>query len=134
MLIIIIMLTIVIGLPGSGKTFFSNTLGIKVFDDFIFNFYSGELLNDIENNIDVCINDPRLCNYTIFQRYMKIFEKRIDKNNIQLYLFENDPDKCKQNANKNVNDFIDNYTKIYNLDNYKSYNTTILTSFYPMVL
>lgn len=55
---------------------------------------------------------------------MKIFEKRIDNNNIKLYLFENDPDKCKKN--KNVINFINNYAKIYNLDNYKTYNTTIL--------
>ena len=124
------MLIIVIGLPGSGKTFFSNTLGIKVFDDFIFNFYSGELINDINNNIDLCINDPRLCNYKIFERYMKIFEKKIDKNNIKLYLYENDPDKCKKNATKNVSNFIDNYTNFYNLDNYSSYNTTILPVYF----
>lgn len=120
------MLIIVIGLPGSGKTFFSNTLGIKLYDDFIFYYYSGELIIDIENNIDICINDPRLCNNEIFKKYMKIFEKRIDKNNIKLYLFENDPDKCKKNTNKNVINFINNYAKIYNLDNYKIYNTTIL--------
>lgn len=120
------MLAIVIGLPGSGKTYFSNSLGIKVYDDFIRDFYSGNLVKDLKNNIDVCINDPRLCNYETFQKFITIFERIIKKDNIILYLFQNDAIKCKMNANKKVEKFIETYSVLYDPYNYKGYNCNIL--------
>jgi len=116
-------LTVVIGLPGSGKTYLSNTLNLPVYDDFIWDFYSGKLLEDIRIK-DVCINDPRLCNFETFEKFMFIFGKT---NNIRLYLFENDPMKCKENSNKHFD--IDNLSKIYNVDNYKKYKNVVIPVF-----
>jgi hypothetical protein len=123
-------LSIVIGLPCSGKTYLSRQLGAKTYDDFIFNFYSGELIRDLKSGIDVCINDPRLCNYEIFKRYMDIFENFCTKTAIILYLFENNPEQCKKNMNeKNVSKFIEFYTKLYDLKNYHSYKHIIVPVF-----
>jgi hypothetical protein len=123
-------LSIVIGLPCSGKTFLSRQLSAKIYDDFIFNFYSGELIRDLKAGIDVCINDPRLCNYEVFKRYMDIFEDFIPNNEIILYLFENNPEQCKKNINeKNVIKFIEFYTELYDLNNYQSYKNVLVPVF-----
>ena len=48
-------------------------------------------------------------------------------------LFKNDKEQCLVNAkerkNKNVDNTIENYSKVYNLDNYKNYNYKILDVF-----
>jgi len=113
---------VVIGLPGSGKSYYSNSLGIKVYDDFIWDFYSGKILEDIKNNVDICINDPRLCNFEIFKKFINILSSKSE--NIHLILFENTPEKCKKNSEKHFD--IEKLTSVYNLENYKNYNHTIL--------
>lgn len=123
-------LIVIIGLPASGKTTYYNE-NLKnsylFYDDFVSNMVSGELIESIKNgNQDVCIADPRLCNYSIFTRIMRIIEEIIDKSNISLILFENDKNKCLINAqkrkNKNVERTIEYLSNIYNYENYKNYN------------
>jgi hypothetical protein len=57
-------------------------------------------------------------------------EKYIDKSQIKLILFENNPEKCLINAQtrkrKNVAKMIEIYSKKYDLDNYKEYNHEII--------
>lgn len=125
------MIIIIIGLPGSGKTtYYNNHLknDYKLYDDFINNFYDGELINDIINNINICIIDPRLCNINTFNFFLKNFEEYIDRKQIQLILFQNNKDKCLNNVKlrNTINCistikylssiyFIDNYIKIFNI-------------------
>ena len=115
---------IVIGLPGSGKTTLSKLWDdYTIFDDCISTFYNGKALSAIKSGSKVCLIDPRLCNYVLFEKYMQEIERYVDRKEIILVLFSNDPVNCLNNV-KNSNKrgleaTIDNYTKIYNLNNYK---------------
>jgi len=85
------------------------------------------ILNDIELKKNICINDPRLCDYNIFIRYISIFETYLNKNDIKIVLFKNEPEKCKKNINtKNVLNTIEYYTTKYDLNNYNLYDNIIL--------
>ena len=99
---IMIKLIICIGLPSSGKTTYckNNFSDINIYDDFINNFYNGLLINDLELGNKICINYPRLCNYNTFKKYMEVFEQIIEKNDILLYLFENNKDICLNRKNE----------------------------------
>ena len=83
----------IIGHSGCGKTTYVNSCYNKndiYTDDFIFNFFNGVLINRIRNldKSDVIyINDPRLCNIIIFNKYINILKK--ENHEIKLILFEN---------------------------------------------
>lgn len=142
-------LIIVIGLPGSGKTnWCKNQEKYIIFDDFISTFYDGKLISALVNNINVCINDPRMCIFDIFIRHINIIEKYINRNNIYLVLFENNPKQCIINADNRIdnkynimNTFnskqrgsekrrlefnITEYAKKYYINNYLEWNHTII--------
>lgn len=129
------MLLIIIGLAGSGKTtyFTSNEIlrdKFEFYDDFLRNFFDGEVMEKISEDKDICLADPRLCNPKIFNDFIKTILKVLDKSKIKLLLFENNPERCLINANKrvgkNVNKMIEIYSKIYDLNNYNEFNYEIL--------
>ena len=122
-------IVIVIGLPASGKTTYINSISKnndKYTDDFISNFFNGVLISkikEIDDNDDIYINDPRLCNISIFNRYLKIIEEQKNKNTkIKLILFKNDKNKSLENSKKrnmkNVEKSIEHLSNIYDIDNY----------------
>jgi hypothetical protein len=122
---------IIIGLAGSGKTtYFQQNLSNKyeLFDDFISNFFDGEIIEKI--NDEICLIDPRLCNFELFKEIMIEIEKYIDRSKIKLLLFENNPEGCLVNSRmrqkKNVEKMIEIYSKKYDLDNYRDYDYEIL--------
>ena len=126
-------LIVIIGLCGSGKSFLCQKYNnYVIFDDFITHFYNGNLINSIKNKDKVCISDPRLCIHNIFIKFMKEIELYVNKNNIELILFENDPDACiinvkDRNDGKNgIINTINRYSTFYNLDNYKDYQHIII--------
>ena len=122
---------IIIGLAGSGKTtYFRQNLSNKyeLFDDFISNFFDGEVIEKI--NEEICLIDPRLCNFELFKEIMMEIEKYIDRSKIKLILFENNLEGCLVNSRmrqkKNVEKMIEIYSKKYDLDNYRDYDYEIL--------
>jgi GTPase SAR1 family protein len=126
---------IVIGLPGSGKSSFCRKFsndGYLIFDDFISKFFDGSLIETIASGSNVCINDPRLCFFHIFSKYISILEQIVPKNNILLYLFGNDPIQCFANLTKR-NDLrkisfntLLNYSQHYDILNYNKWNYHLL--------
>ena len=127
---------IIIGLPGSGKSHLIKTFQMKYYDDFISNFFNGELINDLNDNIDICITDPRLCNKEIFIRYMNVIEEVIDKSQISLILYKNDKERCLNNIKnrniKKVEQTIERLSNIYNPNDeiYMKYKNEIIDVFY----
>lgn len=136
---------IIIGLPGSGKTTFSKQFKDHIiFDDFISKFYDGKVMETIKMNNKICLIDPRLCMYNIFQRIIDKILKITDKQNIHLILFKNDINKCIHNIKKRQiehdnnenNDKINihivnektlySYAKEYDLKNYNDFESTII--------
>jgi hypothetical protein len=84
------------------------------------------LIDCLESNEKVIINDPRLCNYDTFGRYMELFEDNVVKDDILIVLFENNLKFSLENiGKKNSKKSIVYYSKIYNIDNYKKYNYII---------
>lgn len=126
-------LIIIIGLPGSGKTYIMNKLNnFIIFDDFIQSFYDGNLIDLIKAGNKVCITDPRLCLPNIFNIYIKKILKYITIKQIFIILFENNPKQClinikHRNDNRRlVADTIINYSKYYNLTHYINFRHKIL--------
>jgi len=122
---------IIIGLAGSGKTtYFQQNLSNKyeLFDDFISNFFDGEIIEKI--NEEICLIDPRLCNFELFKEIMMEIEKYINRDKIKLILFENNPEGCILNSRmrqkKNVEKMIEIYSRKYDLDNYRDYDCEII--------
>jgi predicted kinase len=126
-------LIILIGLPACGKTTYYKEIldnSYKFYDDFITDIYDGNLLKDIKNNVKICISDPRLCNYNTFQQIMKEIEKYITKDKIILILFRNNKlsslINAKKRDKKNVNNMIEMYSSLYNIENYLHYNHKLI--------
>ena len=128
-------IVVVIGLPASGKSTYikNNYVNFNIYDDFIPKFNNGNILEDIKNKKDMCLIDPRLCNIETFKKYIGAIEEYVDRSNISLILFENNKNKCLENLRKYRADTyskyestVNFYSKIYNVDNYSSYNLQIL--------
>lgn len=125
-------IVIIIGLPGSGKTTYANTLtNYLIFDDFIRDFYNGEIIKFIKMGKYVCLNDPRLCIMNVFNRYIKEILTFVSIKDIHLILFENNPDICLKNIDnridnrKGIKQSINQYSLYYDLNNYQKYSHTI---------
>lgn len=125
---------IIIGLPGSGKSMYSKTLSYEyeIYDDFIFNFFDGKVINSLKTNNKICLIDPRLCIINVFNKYIKKILKYVSKNDIKLILYENNINSCINNikirGNYNiVKDNLENFSNLYNINYYISYKHIIFT-------
>jgi len=126
---------IIIGLPASGKTtYYHNKLeknGFKLHDDFISNMYSSEFISDLKENNKLCLIDPRLCDFKLFNRIIDDLTQYIDISKLKLILFKNDKQKSIRYARyrgdlEKVSNTIDSYSKIYLSSNYINYNHEII--------
>lgn len=116
-------LTIIIGLPCSGKTTlmnndFSNSI---IHDDFFDKGKVEVIISELINGNNVCISDPRLCD---FEQYDKLIERiNINKRYIQTILFGSDKDACIDNfimsdkKDKRIIKDIVNLHKCYSIEN-----------------
>ncbi len=107
------LITLIIGLPGSGKTELGKTIPCEIFIDDPTFFY-GDLPDKCTHMV---ITDPHFCNKHILnsaKTQLKITYGDVQFNEIY---FENDPIQCKKNAllrpNKPVEHFIDYLSGIY---------------------
>ena len=117
------MLVIIIGLPGSGKTYLAQTefTNYTIFDDFLSQFYNGQVIQALQQRKNVCLTDPRLCNPITFNRIMGQILQHTTKDNIRLILFENRPDLCAINKPERAKSAYKMSTH-YSIDNYKDWD------------
>lgn len=129
-------LVIVVGLPGSGKTEHCKQYaedGHVVFDDYLRTFWNGDLIKTLREGKKVCINDPRLCDFRVFDRHLKVFLnlniEGFSIENIKVVLFKNEPVKCLNNAQRRgtqtglqrgIENDIMTMSRLYDLEKYKS--------------
>lgn len=143
-----IIIKILIGLPGSGKTTFMYNMGVAgqqnicVCDDVLYHQYIfRNMINKLYCDQYGCIiiTDPRLCDAHYFSTFMENnIINIIPSENIDLILFKNDVDGCLKNIQIREKDniskyddlvkFIECYKDIYKSDHpiYVAYNSIIV--------
>jgi len=127
-------LIIIIGLPASGKTtYYESNLsnnGFKLYDDFISSFYDSDLIDDLKAKKKVCLIDPRLCDFNLFEKIIHGLKDYIDVSKMILILFRNDKQKSirysRYRGDKEVSGTINKYSAIYQPANYINYPHKII--------
>lgn len=96
-------ITLIIGLPGSGKTYFAKTLGGVLVDD-------PSSLNELPKKCDhLIITDPDFCNKNTLNSCIDILQLMYDDVTIEKIYFDNDPIQCKKNASTRKDKIVDSY-------------------------
>ena len=98
--------TIVVGLPGSGKTLLSRSLargGAKVYEDFLSpEFLSGigmgAILDDLWSGRDCVLNDPSLCPEGRRVRFAALLQRAVPGVEIGWHFLANDAARCVLNV------------------------------------
>lgn len=123
-----VIVTIVIGLPGSGKSHKSRELAsqcdAKILDDSLSDHE--QFLKSVNQHNRLIVNDPRFCDSKTFKQFITMAKSFLLPDNIKIVLFENNPITCAQNIIarekdpkmiKYLTDFIRKYSAIYNPKN-----------------
>lgn len=105
-------ITLIIGLPGSGKTFLANELSGIIVDDIT----SIDQLPDSANKL--IITDVNFCDANIIERAEEMLRKRYDDVEIKRIYFENDAVAARKNVEyrndgRNVEGTIRRFEPIY---------------------
>jgi hypothetical protein len=99
-------LLVIVGLPGSGKTYEAKRLEKQIgkctfFDDYSKNNIGFDaLINSIKMSENVIITDPYLCISRNLDRLLEIFDENQGDNDYScdIRYFNNDPEQCWINA------------------------------------
>lgn len=118
-------ITFVIGLPGSGKSWYTrqNFKNVKCYDDFFDNVTVSSINTWMENNPtkDIVLSEPRFTNPKTFKYFLKSFYN-ITGCDVNVVLFENNFSACRENLierEHNVKLYINSLNSLkykYNLD------------------
>ena len=106
--------TFVVGLPGAGKTFFTD--GMKREGDVVFDDAIAEATVSVGKH--TWISDPRLCDFQTFEIVRRRLCKMCNDVEFRTLCFENDVQKCLENAkaredSRNVEHQIRTYSQVY---------------------
>lgn len=106
-------ITLVIGLPGSGKTYLVNQMTGYVIDDIT------GIEQLIQTDSDIVISDVNFCDPRVLNACISMLTARYPKHSFSFIYFENAPDKCRKNVayrndGRNVEGTISRFEKIYN--------------------
>jgi adenylate kinase family enzyme len=110
-------ITILVGLPGSGKTTFGKDHDCFIDDISIVGL--NELRKAIDNKKEhILISDVFLCRSVARELACRWFDEHAKGYELEWLYFENSPDKCKANVKKRndgrlVNDLIDSLSLEY---------------------
>lgn len=117
---------VVIGLPGSGKSFYCKELNLDfhgvIVDDNLVDSNKDIIINLIKDGRDFIYTDAMLCVPTVFNLFKTFIDSVKDEQGIkeiQYIYFENDPERCLINAAsptrqyKKVENFIRQISKEY---------------------
>jgi len=114
-------LIIIVGLPGSGKTFMSETFpDYTIIDDYYCTYYTCQLNEVLAQYPKVIINDPRFCNELKFTNIIEEAKKVLAEEQIFYIFFENDVQQCLVNLRERIDNkkdvicFVNKMTNKYN--------------------
>jgi hypothetical protein len=95
-------ITLVVGLPGAGKTSLTRVLSqgqVKVYEDFRNGQVQWErFLGDLRSGTDHVVNDPSLCDPEVRGRIERCLREKIPDIQIAWVFLANDPDQCILNV------------------------------------
>lgn len=101
--------TFIIGLPGSGKTSLikDKFSSLKVYDDFLSTISNSSIINwmQLHPSEDVVFSDPRFTNAIVFKTFIESCSSVLSKSKINLIIFDNNAEKCKENIKKRQEDY-----------------------------
>lgn len=122
-------ISIVIGLPASGKTtFVGNLKGLLIDDPKSVNSILG-------HNSDLVIASPHFCNLKSYNKLIELLNKEYDNPKIINYCFDNDPKQSRINDIKRDRKLkslalIKQLSTQYDINNYD--NPVLLNTYNPM--
>lgn len=138
-------ITLIIGLPSSGKTEYAKhpkfSDCMKFDDPFLHYRFPESFIDDTNtwalaacllHSRNVLVNDPHLCNITARQQFIGwLFEHSCTPPCIKLIFFENDSEQCVKNSKLNQNKEVERYINHLSTNYHIPLNHTILPVYAP---
>ena len=125
--------TLVIGLPCSGKSFYCKEHFIpeNIYDDFFFCYSKREILERILKGENIAINDPRLCIHSNIRDLINFLLKILSSTQIKCIQFKNNLETCLSNCrilhmDNKIDDIISLHKEYTKVSRYHGLDVTYL--------